>query len=359
MTWIASDDSDGAIGEGVFDAVELINTIATDKDAATDIKEDVFKFIATELHDERYFDGDTGYDLFGTFETLAGQLGKNAGLLDFIDLKLRKLEDTYTRDFFLDKKISFLENEGKAEEIEILISENLHIKEIRQKQVNKAIDNKDFAAAKALIADGIKIAQSRNHKGIIRDWEKELLRIAEIENDLVTIRLFCKRFAFDYMFNKQYYNQWKNTFNADEWGNIIEEEIKTKIQEATDYHKKNKWGSLNSELLSKLTPFYIEEQYWPRLLSLVKNETGIDRLLQYHCYLSPYYPAELIEIYLPALEAYADHINDRSGYAALVNKIEMIQTDIPIGKDQIIALVKKLRIKHARRPAMIDELSKL
>lgn len=359
ITWIASDDSDGAIGEGVFDAVELINVIANDKDAGIDIKEDIFKFIAAQLHNERYFDGDTGYDLFGIFEVLAGELGKNTELLNFIDLELRKPDDTYNRDFFLHKKIAFLENAGKAEEVEELIKKNLHIKAVRQDQVNKAINNRGFAAAKALIAGGIQIAEKENLKGTVRDWEKELLRIAEIENDVLSMRKYYKQFAFDHMFNKQYYNQWKNTFSADEWGNIIEEEIEKKIQEAVNYHKKNKWGSLDSEILSKLAPFYIEEQYWDRLFALVKKETRLDQILQYHKYLSPCYPVELMEIYLPALEAYADNTSDRSGYAAMVSKIEMILADIPAGKDQIIALVKQLRIKYVRRPAMIDELSKL
>lgn len=238
MTWIASDDSDGAIGEGVFNAVELINTIANDEDAAIDIKEDIFKFIVIELHNERYFDGDTGYNLFDTFEALAGELGKNAELLNFIDIELRKPGDTYTRDFFLHKKIAFLENAGKTEEVQELLKQNLHIKAVRQDQVNKAINNKDFAIAKALITDGIKIAEADNHKGIIRDWEKELLRIAEIENDILRIRQYCKHFALDYMFDRQYYNQWKNTFSADEWGSIIEEEIERKSAEAVNYHKK-------------------------------------------------------------------------------------------------------------------------
>lgn len=37
----------------------------------------------------------------------------------------------------------------------------------------------------------------------------------------------------------------------------------------------------------------------------------------------------------------------------------MILADIPAGEDQIMALVKNLKIKYARRPAMIDELNKL
>lgn len=361
VLWISlsADDSSGEISGIIFDVVELISDIVTDEDAAVDIKEAVFKFIMTELHNERYFDGDIGYNLFHTFEILAGNLGRGTELLDFINTKLSKPGDSYTRNFFLNKKIVFLKNAGRAKEVAELINENLHIKTVRQDQVNKAISAGDFETAKMLIAGGIQIAEKENLKGTIGDWEKELLRIAEIENDILTIRKFCKQFAFGNMFNKQYYNQWKNTFKAGEWEKVIEEEIERKSEEAVNYHKKNRWGTLNSVLLSKLAPFYIEEQYWDRLFLLVKNETGLDRVLQYQQYLSPYYPTELIEIYLPALEAYADKTNDRSDYVMLVNKIEMILTDIPAGKDQIMALVKNLKIKYARRPAMIDELNKL
>ncbi|WDZ98568.1 SWIM zinc finger family protein [Mucilaginibacter sp. SJ] len=361
VLWISlsADDSSGDIGGIIFDVVELIDDIVADEDAAVDIKEAIFKFITDELHNERYFDGDIGYNLFETFEILAGNLGKSTEFLDFIDTKLRKPGGGYTRNFFLEKKIAFLENAGRAEEVVELINENLHIKTIRQDQVDKAISARNFETAKMLIAGGIQIAEKENLRGTLRDWEEQLLRIAEIENDILTIRRFCKQFAFGNMFNKQYYNQWKNTFSADEWGDIIEKEIEKKIKEAINYQKKNKWRSLNSELLSNLAPFYIEENYPDRLFALVKNEPGLDCILQYHKYLCPHYPTELIEIYLPALDAYADRVNERSGYSALVSKIEMILTDIPAGKDQIMDLVKQLKIRYARRPAMIDELRKL
>jgi hypothetical protein len=81
--------------------------------------------------------------------------------------------------------------------------------------------------------------------------------------------------------------------------------------------------------------------------------------MRYHDYLAPHYPAELLHIYLPALEIQGDKASDRSQYSQLAGLMKKLIKDIPVSKEQIIAVAQKLKIKYPRRPAMVDELNKL
>lgn len=107
------------------------------------------------------------------------------------------------------------------------------------------------------------------------------------------------------------------------------------------------------------TVIYIQEKYWDSQLALVKQEADLFTILEYHKYLSKKWPGELVEIYLQAFERRADKCNSRSEYAELAGKMKMVINDIPVAKPKIILLVKNLKQKYPRRPAMIEELDKI
>ena len=247
-------------------------------------------------------------------------------------------------------------------EIAELVQQNMDIVEIRQGAVDSAIDKKDFSLAKKLIAEGIKIARQKGHPGVVSEWEKELLRVASLEEDRETIRHYTKYFAFHRWFNRDYYIQWRKTFTAAEWKKVIEKHIAEKINQIEEQYQKNKgkvWYSPDVLLLDALAPIYVEEEYWDRLLALVSKDVDLDRILQYHNYLVKEYPSELLAIYLPAFERKGDTAGNRGEYANLAGKMKTVIKSIPEGKEKIIAVAKNLNQKYPRRPAMVQELNKI
>lgn len=362
----ACDDSSGSIGGSIHYIIRLIATVAEADQAAPALKEKVFAFLQSELSDKLYFDyGDFGYDLFTIYQTLAVSRGKSSEFLGFIDAQTIRLTgpyDSYRREFFLKQKIDFLKMTGKPEEVRQLIAQHLDIVEVRQGEVDKAIETEDFARAKNLIADGIKVAEDKEHPGTVAKWKKELLRIAELENDTETVRHYTRHFACDRGFDKTYYHQWKKTYPTAEWEDVIEDFITKRIKKVTQQHKATKrkgWGPSHPPLLYALAPVYIEEQYWDRLLALIQQENNLTNTLQYHSYLVKQYPAELLAIYLPAFERMGEQVNGRKEYADLARKMKKVMKDIPEGKEKIRAIVQQLKEKYPRRPAMLDELNKV
>ena len=67
----------------------------------------------------------------------------------------------------------------------------------------------------------------------------------------------------------------------------------------------------------------------------------------------------MIEMYIPMFLKKEETGNDRSGYADLVREMKKVIKDIPSSSAQIQAIAQQLREKFPRRPAMLDELSRL
>ena len=365
------DDSNGNMGDSVDKAVGLLEAIAVAPKAAIGIKEQLLQFLQTELNNKVYFDtGDFGYEMFSVFGNLAVLLNQPQVFLDFTDKQLSRLSlksnnytDDYDREYFQKQKIKFLQKAGRKEEAQKLIRENMDIVQVRAGEVSKALRKKDFAAAKNLIGQGIKVAEKKGHPGTVSQWHEELLRIALLEKDTPTVRHYTKQFTFDRGFSTNYYRQWKKTFSVAEWKEEIEQHIDKTIRQLTkEGSGKNKFRSAHPPLLEALGPVYIEEKYWDRLLHLVQQEGNLDETLQYQPYLVTGYPEELLAMYLPALKQLAQKASTRSEYKDLVFKMKKIIKDIPQGKEKIVNLARQLKEQYSlkpKRPAMIEELSRI
>jgi SWIM zinc finger len=365
-----NDDSDGYISSIIENTAELLHNIITNNQTAIDLKETIFIYLQNELKDKIYFDyGDIGYCVFSVYKDLAVQLKNATMFLNFIDEKVKTLigeYDNYEKEYFQKSKISFLREIGKVEDADKLVLENIDIVEVRMELVNVAIKKKKYDEAKRLIAEGIIVAEKKEHPGTVSVWEKELLRIAQIENDVLTVRKFTKYFTFDRGFSSEYYEQWKQSYKQQEWAAIIEIEIKAitkKVTEEWETRKHKMWNPTNyPPLLQYLAPIYIQEKYWDRLFVLVQQVNELDTTLKYQQYLIKDYKKELIKIYIPALEEHGKKTNDRNSYHDLANKMKIIIKTIPESKDKVIEVAKKLIQMFSvkpRRPAMIEELSRV
>ncbi|MDR1456211.1 MAG: SWIM zinc finger family protein [Tannerella sp.] len=365
------DDSSGELGGAMDDAIALLDTCARSDAAAIGLKEQIYTFLEAELQQDVYFNsGDFGQSMFGLFRHLAIQLSHTDGFVRFVDKKeetLRTAADSchheYRREFFLKQKIGFCRETGREDMAEKLELKHLDIVEIRRKKVCQAMDSHDFRTARQLINDGIRIAESRKHPGTVSEWQKELLHIAVLENDTDTVRQWSLHFAFDCgRFSVEYYRQWKQTYSAAEWPEIREKLIADRtaaVDREFTGRKTAFFGHLQKTYHFTLAPIYIEEQMWDRLLPLVQSECSLGVLARYHDCLARRYPAEMLEMYLPAWVKLAAKVSSRSEYATLAGQMQKVMRDIPEGKIRIRELARTLIAQHPRRPAMIDELKRV
>ena len=159
-----------------------------------------------------------------------------------------------------------------------------------------------------------------------------------------------------------YYKQWKSTYSKEEWIQTIEElilEVTKKINDTLKNNIFHNYNSLNTNLLYRLGPIYIQENYWDRLLALVQKQENLITILTYYPYLIKIYPNELLDIIISVFEKEGDKSEGRSQYKDLANKMKSIIKDYPQDKERILEVARKLKFKYPRRPAMREELDKL
>ena len=360
------DDSAGNIGGLFYHVAELFGTLAHGESVAIDLKEKIYSFLEKELKDPDYFGyGDIGYDLFGTYADLALLFHKHDAFLAFTEAQLSRLTgpyDEYAKTFFLLQKINFLNLIGRTTEAEAVIQQHMGLSDIRKGVVEKAIEKKDYAQAKKLIAEGIAIAESENYAGTVDSWQKTLLRIAELENDIPTIRHYARHFALSRWFEKEYYNQWKATYTQAAWQAVIEQYIAetiSKIEQQWEAGKRKYNWQGEPPLLDKLGPIYVQEKYWEKLLQLVQHESRLHNLLAYNSYLAPRYPQEMLKMFLSAFASVCQQASNRSDYANLAYNMQKVIQELPDGREKILDLALQLQEQYPRRKAMIEEFNQI
>lgn len=357
------DDSQAYVLDCVEQAIEVLDELI-ESAAALELKEKMYDFLSKELQKEDYFEyADIGYSLMRSYEELAILTGKNDAFLQFVAKGIQAAEKkSYKKDAFIIIKISFLNRIGQEDAFQKEVEANLEVTEVRMLRVKELIENSDYASAKKLIKDGIKIAEKERSFGHVHQWEVKFLEIAYLENDIQLQRYYSKKFTFDDDVNMEYYKQWKNTFLADEWKTEIEKtvkEIKHAIQLKCANSPYFKASSQHEMCLSLLGPIFIAEEYWDRLFALLKPIDDLDTILAYHDDLANLYPQEYLELYFPAINNAAEEANTRNNYKELVRKIKIIIKYYPAAKERILNEVRNLKAKYPRRPAMIEELNRI
>lgn len=355
-----ADDSAGIIGSTITDGIEIMTRAVDTTEVASETMEQLFAWLQRQLKDPIWFEyGDFGYDLLEVAEAIAQRVDVDQFLRLLDTIQAAQPDDSYTLKIINQQRIRFLQTIGRKQEAEQLIAANMDIVEVRLNVVNEAIAQKDFLRAKQLIAEGIGLAEQKEHPGTIRQWEEILIQIAQQENDMDNFRFFARRFAFSRGFHINYYQSWKDSFSPEEWPGIIEQHIQSVITEEKAKVRKFEWDSLERSLFSRLAPIYIEEQQWESLLPLIPDNPGEHTLSMLHPHLTKRYPSEMLAFYLVELDNMASEASNRKAYQRLAGLMKKIKQDIEGSHSTIDELALSLIQQYPRRPAMKEELGKV
>jgi hypothetical protein len=357
-----SDDSAGNIGGVLSSGVQIFESIAEAPTVSPELLDELLRHLEKQLLDKSWFDyGDYGYDLLAVAEKAALRTQPEAflNLLDALaKTHVGKYSD-YQQDHFKKVRIRFLQGIGRAEEAEKFVAANLDIVEVRMGVVQQAIDKQDFIRAKQLVAEGIQIAEGKKHSGTVATWEKVLLDIARRENDVETVRRITHQFAFDRGLNVEFYQAWKATYSPAEWPAVIERYIQAVIEAEKAHPRRGVWDVLEHALFLRLSPIFIQEEQWERLLNLLPKDPGERELAAVRPYLARRYPQEILALYLPMLENLGDNTSNRKEYAQLAELMRKLKQDIEGSHTAVDRLAAKLIQKYPRRPAMEEELERV
>jgi uncharacterized Zn finger protein len=223
---IYMDQSTGGADDALYSA---FNTLAgLIEKAPPIIKDELFEWCFNEFSKQKYanygFQSNFLY-LLPQFITSRDQEKQFFTLLEHqIALAEQSQYSNYRVTRLINTKIEYLQENNRDEEALHLLEDNIHFWEFRMKLVDRALNDSDFKQAKKLCKEGIKKAKEEDHRGNITRWKEKLYEIAELEEDIPTIRKLAKELFFN-GYNMQWYSALKKTYPKDEWPDKCEELI--------------------------------------------------------------------------------------------------------------------------------------
>ena len=178
------------------------------------------------------------------------------------------------------------------------------------------------------------------------EWYDWLLKISQAQNDTEKIREYSRLLFIDNFRHEQdYYQILKQNVKPEKWNTFVEEVIQ-------DITSKKQW--LDSGLIASIL---IKEEWWNRLLELVKKSPDLNTIERYEKYLSKNYAIEIIDLYAIAVIKYMKNSMGRDHYQ---NACKYLRKIIKLGaRDKANEIITFFRAEYPKRKALMEELSKV
>ncbi len=339
-----SDDSGGYIGGVIEDSINILFEIA-EEETDSKMRQALFAWSLCEAQKKKYSDfgwDDTLLDLASCLIDNEKQEQELLDLLDKLENSLEEKYTDYTREKYAMIKLNLLKQRGNKEGVQQFLEANIHFTSFRKELIEQAIREKDYAAAKSLAYNGVDYDTKRHYVGIVNDWKKYLLKIAQIEEETETVRKLSLELFSRHNPEIKYYRIWKNTFRGKE----KDEQIAKLID---DYRKKN--------AINILTSILIEEKRYKDLLEVVRKSPNIYTIEKYEKYLKSQFSEELVKLYAQGIISFLERKTGRKYYleaCRILRKMKKLG-----GEKTVERLVAALKEHYKRRPALIDELNSL
>jgi hypothetical protein len=354
--WMRNTDTDIAnyidIDYYLSFSLEILERAAASPDVDT---KELYDYCLSEMNKDKYSRTLT----FDRFNDLLAILAAELNADEFIALQdslLAKVEDRSSRDAerILQREIIFYKGTQQPEKIDALIESNVQIENFRYQIVEKLYAGQRFTEAKNLIEDFI---QEKRDTGRDYDgrWDKLLLEIAMLENDIPKIRTV----AFSFIkrnFDQKYFDIYKSSFTPDEWSSAMENLLQHYETNSRDFDYRN--PDRANKFSSSAASVLIAENAAERLLNYVEKNLSAERMERYYPVFVDLYPEKTLELFEKAVNDYAEKHLGRDVYeyiARLLGKIRQIKN----GEKTASAMIANYCVKYKKRRLMIEILTRV
>ncbi|GAB1415846.1 hypothetical protein MASR2M117_12520 [Paludibacter sp.] len=336
-----SDDSNGDIGGSVDAAYKLLYTIAQEQ-SSEEIRKLIIEYCFTSFDKQIY----SGWDWHIGVLNLAALLLKTEEETERIFKQIDKAQwSDYEREEAQSIKYNILLKTKGETVAEKYLEQNITNSNLRREAIQKALKNKNYEKAVALAKDGVTY-DLKDKPGLAKEWYDWLLKIAQAQNDTERIIEYARLLLIDNFRNEQnYYRILKQHVKPEKWTAFVEAVIQ-------DITTKKRW--LDTGLIASI---FIKEEWWDRLLELVKKSPDLNTIDHYEKYLSKNYSKEIVELYANCILNYMKNSMGRDHYQ---NACRYIRKIIKLGaRDKANEILSFLRTEYSKRKALMEELDKV
>ena len=333
-----TDDSNGDIGGQIDPAFNLLGELT-----ALDIPENVRSSLFQSCIDMHKKGVLTGWEWHIMLLDLAARLAKSEKEAEKIYSFLDNLHvSEYEQQKAEEVKYLLVSKFKSAEDAELFIQQNLANPEFRKMALTKAIRNKEFDKAISLAYDGIRYDE-KERPGLAKVWYDWLLQIAMANNDRAGTIEFARFLLVDGFLREQdYYSILKTNIEPADWKDFAEGFV-------NDILKKDRFDAI-----SQVGDIFIKEQWWGKLLELLKRHASFSYLEHYEKHLGTIYPDEMAQLYEQAVFDYLKNAVGRKHYKEACRYMRRM---IKLGaRERVDGMISKLKKEYPQKKALMEEM---
>jgi hypothetical protein len=336
-----ADDSDGIISGEIYQCFEIIGRICEDLRLADTDK--VFSRLLREASSKRFGDYT---DWMLDFLNICANLTDTKTMRNKLEEQLsliagRKTDDSWSSSY-LNERIDMIryglaQRFDGSDAAQGFLTDHLKHPEFRNMAIDNAMKNKDYGTVIKLALDGEK--SDTGLPGLVNKWKAYRYHACKLSGMLDEQRQIAMEFILGGSYD--YYMELKNTYAPEEWHPIYLEILSKLASNRYPY-----------EIYTRIM---VEEGEKQKLLEYIHKQPHL--IERFYIDLIPEYAEDVYNLFQQYIEYSAAGASDRSGYRRVCGTVRLLKK--AGGKDRAAEIKKKLTAMYIRKPAFLDELSKV
>lgn len=343
------DDSDGELGGIVDDCFQKWHELCNHTLLPEKIKSEIFelalsKFIERDLK---------GWDWWWEWIEMAIELAHTPDMQNRVFNALATISkgqsdiSDYNVKTAMNYKLKLMSKFDSHESQMKFMYDNVNNSDFRKRLLQIAWDDENYNEVLRLVKDGL--IHDAEYRGLVSEWHKWEYKVynknGDVENTILLARYFFFRggqwgdneYSMGTMYSKQ-----KSLVNPEDWGRHVENLI-------SEANQKQDTG--------RLLYIYTQEKMWDNYMNYLRKNPSTYNIDDAPKEVKKLYKDEIIKLYTSAVKAFFQRAANRDSYREGVGLLRnLIKYG---GKSEADKIVIEQRSRTPRRPALIDELSKL
>lgn len=345
------DDSAGELGDIVEECFSKWLELCSEELLPQKIKSEIFELSIGYFTKEHLKGWDWWWNWIQMAISLADTSEKQERIIEALDNVINSKGDEWSVKYNTQTaqlyKLEMMSKSGTPEEQRKFMYANVGNSDFRRRLLQMAWDEGNHEEVLRLAKDGI--TYDSEYEGLVDEWHKWELKAYRHKNDNANTLKLSRYFFFEggRFGEKEYsmetmYAQMKSIVSNGEWNDFVD----TLIKEAS---KKRDWV--------RALFIYTQEKMWDRYMEYLRKSPSIYNLDEAPRQVWKLYADELIKLYAICVKHFFQYASNRDSYSEGVSLLrKLIKYG---GKTEADKIIAEQKARTPRRPALIDELSKL
>ena len=345
------DDSAGELGDILHYCFQKWHELSSDELLPEGKKSELFELSLTHFAEGCLKEFDWWWDWIQMAIQLADDEEKQGRIIQELDKVINIKGDewgiNYNRQVAQRYKLEIMSKRGTPEEQFKFMYENVSNPDFRRRLLQMAWDRGDYKEVLRLAVDGA--THDSDYAGLVNDWHKWELKVyLQTHDHAGSLRLYQYfffnggRFGEEAYSMENIYGQMKSIVLEDEWNDFVETLIK---------------DAVSSRSYFRMLFIYSQEKMWDRYRDYLRKSPVIHELDDAPEEVWELYKDELIQLYTACVKSFFQRASSRNAYC---EGVSMLRKLINYGgRTEVGKIINEQKARIPRRPALIDELSKL